>query len=571
LIAVPAEKIETTPRARSLGRLRDYYERKQYKDRPDFWTGKRADGSVAPVRERAPCVVYALPKAIVQQAVRFTFGEGRFPRINVEPIKPDQAPGPGLALSEDEAGAIEQLLAELVDQMRLRSGMRTALRGGLIVGSGVTILSVRKGRFRAEYPRAEHCWPTFVPEGDGEVESLVWCYRFNKLVTDDRGELVERPHFFRRDVTATEYVVYQDALIESGKPVRWVRDEEQSRVHGLGFCPVVWTRNLCEEFSGSVDGEAIYNDFFDEFDALNLAYSQRHRGINYWGSPQPWETGVKGDDGPAAAARTAGTQRKRKDDGGFSAPTSGGDAARAIAVDEVWQYENPEAQVGLLETTGKAFESATKHVDDIKGRILEATSVVLHDAAAVNEKGELSGKALALLFAPLLALVDELRDCWWPHGLRAVLQMALRMVAVLAVTATIFLPRVGEVARILQRFMVQAEGEKVWCPPPLTPIWGRFFSPSEAEVKASVDAAVAAQDGGLIAPKTAASYVADDFGVRDVEAELEEAEKHGLEAAQEQLEAAKKAMGTGGAQGDAGGPPGGDPGAVAGDEDAPAA
>lgn len=570
MLAVPADKIETTPRARCLGRLRDYYAGRQYKGRPDFWTGKTNNGPPVPVRERAPCVIYPLPRAIVQQAARFTFGEGRFPRVCVEPIEADDAPGPGLALSEDEAGALEELVSAIIDQARLRAGMRTALKGGLTVGTGVTILSVRKGRFRAEYPRAEHCWPTFVPEGDGEVESLVWCYRFNKLVMERDGQLVERAHFFRRDITATEYVVYQDALIEGGKEIRWVRDEEQSRAHGLGFCPVVWTRNLCEEFDGSVDGEGIYDGLFDEFDALNLALSQRHRGINYWGSPQPWETGVADGEGPAATARTAGSQRKRKDDGGYSAPSGGGEPARAIAVDDIWRYENPETKVGLLETTGKAFEAATKHVDDIRGRILEAVNVVMHDPSALTSKGELSGKALALLFAPLLGLVDELRDCWWPHGLRAVLEMALRMIAVLVPAKTIFLPRVGEVAQILQRFRVQVEGRELWHPPPLTPIWGRYFSPSEAEVKASVEAATAAVDGGFITKKTGAAYVADDFGVRDVEAEVEEAEEHSLEAAEKMLEA-DGAGAKPGAEDVEEGAPGGDQGAVAGDEEAPGA
>lgn len=570
MIAVPAEKIETTPRARSLGRLREYYEGKQYEHLPDFWTGKRGDGSVAPVRERAPCINYKLPKAIVQQTTRFTFGEGRFPRVSVEPVKPDQAPGPGLVLTEKEAGAIEELVTALINQMRLRSGARTALRSGLITGSGITVLSVQRGRFLLKHPRAEHCWPTFLPESNGEVESITWCYRFDKLV-EERGELMQRPHFFRRDITTTETVVYQDAPIETGKSVRWVRDEEQTRAHGLGFCPVVWTRNLCEEFDGSMDGEAIYDGLFGEFDALNLALSQRHRGINYWGSPQPWETGVKDGEGPAAAARTAGTQRKRKDDGGYSAPAAGGEAARAISVDEVWQYESHEAEVGLLETTGKAFEAASKHVKDIRSRILETCNVVMHDADQLTTRGDISGKALALLLAPLLGLVDELRDCWWPYGVRAILEMALRMVAVLAPTKAIFLPRVGEVAQILQRFLVQDEDRKLWCPPPLTPIWGRYFSPSEEELKATVETAIKAKDGGLITDKTAASYVADDFGVHNVEAELEEVEEHGLEAAQEQLDAARKAMGAGSAPGgDGSGPAGGDPGRVAGDEQAPA-
>jgi hypothetical protein len=565
MVAVPAEKIETTPRARALSRLRAYYEGTQYAGRPDFWTGKRSDGTVVPVRERAPCVVYPLPKAVVNQATRFTFGEGRFPRVCVEPIKADAAPGPGFVLSKEEAAAIEAVLAGVIEMARLRPGMRTWLRGGLTVSSGPAILSLRNGRFCAEYPRSEHCWPTFSEDDPSELESLTWCFRFNKLV-EERGELVERPHFFRRDVTTTDHVVFDDAPIETGKAVSWRVNETASTSHRFGFCPARWCRNLAEEFAGGMDGVAIYEGLEDEFDALNLALSQRHRGINYWGSPQPWESGVAKDDGPAPAARTGATARPRKGEDSYAHASGGGESARAVAVDEIWTYENPEAQVGLLETTGKAFESATLHVNDIRGRILEAVSVVLHDPEAIG-KGEISGKAIALLFAPLLGLVDDLHDCWWPWGLRALLELALRMIAVKGLTETIFLPRVGEVAKILQRFRLPVDGRELWVPPPLTPIWGRPFSPSEAEVKTSVEIATAAKDAGLITNKTAAGYVADDFGVQDVEAELEEAEEESLEAAEhalEQAEAAAKAK-------PPEGPPGGDLGKVAGDVEAPGA
>lgn len=520
---VPAELIETTSRARRLARLRAYYEGHQHDGKPDFWTGQKGNGERVPVRERRPCVIYKLPRAAVNQATAFTFGEGRFPRIQVKPVDADGSAADGLTVTEDEARALEVLLAEVVEQARLRPGMRTMLRGGLSVGTGITILSLRAGRFQAEFPRAEHCWPTFRADDPTEVERLVWCYRFNKLVTNRKGELEERPHFFRRDITTDEHVVYDDAPIEEGKRVEWRRDEEKTRAHGLGFAPVKWCRNLAEEFAGDIDGCSLFEGLEGEFDALDLALSQRHRGINYWGAPQPWESGVGRDDGPATAARTALPERPRRDDG--YSPASETDPARAVAVDEIWKYENDKAKVGLLETTGAAFEAATKHVNDVRGRALETMQVVLHDPATVTGKGELTGKALALLYAPLLSLVDELRDCWWPCGLRAVLEMALRMLAVLGAKARVFLPKASEVATLLQRFLVTIEGRVVWTPPPMVAIWGNYFSPANAEIEAAVRTARSAKDGGLIARRTAASYVASDFGVADVEAELAEAEE----------------------------------------------
>jgi hypothetical protein len=532
------ELIRETRRAKEIGCLEAYFKGTQYDGRPDWFTGAGKDGVPVPLRERKPCIIYPLPKAACQQATRFTFGEGRFPTVAVGATESDDAIAPELAVTAEEAADLTAYLAAVIESAHLKSAMRTLCRHGTSQRTAVAALSVRRGQFAVDMPRARDCWPTFEDaDPAGDVQRMTWCYTFDKEV-DGGGSVVSQTHFFRRDYTDTEVIFYEDAPCRPGQAPEWRIDEERTRPHGLGFCPVVWIRNLPEPECSSIDGVSLYEDLEDEFDALNFALSQRHRGITYFGTPQAYEAGVDDDEEPGEVARV---QRPAKAISATQHPAdpysrirtagrgSAADArARKTAPDQIWSYRNSETKVDLIETTGKAFEVATKHVLDVRARILEAIDVVLLDPMTVAGKGEMSAKALALMYAPLLALVDELRDCWWSFGLAKLLSMILRITAVLRGKG-IFVPRSGRVAEICSRFALKHETGTVWVPPRMTPSWGAYFSPTNQELGQLVDATTKAKAGKIISPATATRAVAPYYGVTDVEAELEDIEAGGLE------------------------------------------
>jgi hypothetical protein len=301
---------------------------------------------------------------------------------------------------------------------------------------------------------------------------------------------------------------------------------------------------MADESGQDLDGESLIEGLEDEFDALNFAYSQRHRGIHYWGTPQPWETGVAEDDGPDASGRTGGPA-------GYSEAGSeilgqfGQVAvpARKIAPSEIWRYQGKDVELGLLETSGKSFEVATNHINDIRSRLLEQMGVVLASMAdtvsRVTAGAEMSAKFLALAHAPMISLAQELRHCWWPFGLERMASMALRIVTELGGEG-ILVPGSKSVAAILKAksyvtFADPANGGQavqMWVSPKMTPVWGRFFDPSTTEVKTAVETAVAARTGGVATLETVTMYVADDLGVEDPQRELQELEDEAEEAAE---------------------------------------
>ena len=539
--AIAPEFNAKTARYQRLARLLAYTNSEQYAGRPDWWTGGR---DKVPLRERAPCIIYPLPKNAALEATRFTFGEGRFPKVVVRAEDADVAVG-GFGLSDDEAKTLQRGVADLIEQTQLKRGARTLLFGGLTSCTAVALLSVRDGSFCVDHARAIDCIPTFKRPGDptSPVVALTWTYQYAAEEPDARtGEPKQVNRYFRRDITEKDVVDYEPEEVVQGKRPRWI--ESAREPHGFSFCPVVWIRNLPAEHRGDIDGTSLLDGLFGEFDALNFALSQRHRGIAFFGTPQPWESGVDEDDGPGADGRTAGpvgySASPALPAGAIAPPgavvhggvcaTGSGAPARTIGPDRIWSYQSADAKVGLIETTGKAFEVATAHVDDISARLKQSMGVVLANAADVLGKGDMSAKFLALVYAPLLALVDDLRECWWGAGLQPILQMLLRMVAELD-GKTLLLRNARGLAAILKGRTMAVEGGSMWLPPPMHPVWGPYFSASDDDVGKAVDAAQKAKDAKLVSDKTAVTYVANHFGVEDVEEELEAIEEDAETAA----------------------------------------
>lgn len=550
--------IQQTDRHQDIARLRAYYDGTQYDHRPDWWTGKDSNGNIVPLRERKPCVIYGLPKAATGQVVRFLLGDGRFPTVNVpckreEPDEDDPEevnepePSPdeieALELDEESAEDLQRWIGEFVERSRLKQRLKALARSGVALRTAVTVMSIRGGRYQFDMPRPEDCWPRFRNDDPAdEVLELAWCYEFEKTVLEN-GKVRRKRYWFRRAWDSENHYVWPDIEKKLGVVPQW--GTPQAIPHGLGFCPVIWARNSTDSAGEDIDGESIYEGLFPQFDALNFAYSQRHRGIFYLGVPQPYETGVDEDDGPEANGRKAGPPGFSQGGGGSTnKPGQQQPAARRMAPDEMWSYQGKDVKVGLIETTGVAFDVATKHVDDIRSRVCEEMGVVMasmHDTTSrVTNGAEMSAKFLALAHAPLLALVGELRHCWWADAIEPILSMALRMCAVLDGKG-ILIPGSRRVAQALKPFLqvtqtVDEDGAeqetRTWMAPKLEPLWGRYFEPSAQEVQQGVTAANLAVDGGLVSRERGTHYIADDFGIDDVDRELEAIEQEKAESLQ---------------------------------------
>lgn len=492
-----------------LGRI---YEGKQYEGRPNWWTGQHKPGDKeAPLRERKPCIIYKLPKAAVRQVVNFLFGEGRFPKISVETSTGD-AGYP--SISTDEASALQKWIAAAIENSCLQTTIQAISERAISCGSAPVIVELVSGTYRFTLPNAQDSWVEFI-DGvpDRGVKRFVWCYEFKAERVDNSGAIVTNVMMFRREWDETNVYIFEPVKSQPGTEIKWGVPEVKP--HGLTFCPVVWVQNE-PEYAEGIDGASLIADLEDEFEALDMALSRRHQGIIYLGAPQLIETGVEEGDGPSADGRRSGPS-------GFSAEGGYNVAAKArrIAPDSVWTYEGKDVDVKLIETSGKAFEVGTLHVNDIRSRILETMSVVLTSMTdtigRVTNGAEMSARFLALAHAPLIALVQRYRQTWWPKALRPILDIMLRMsVEVTAANMSVAVPDTVRVATIA----VKLKSETGWKPLRMTAKWGRFFEPSSSEIKTSTDAAATAKKESLVSHETAVEFVSHDYSIDSVETEL---------------------------------------------------
>ncbi len=535
MATIQPEYFSELPRYKQLTKFRQYLDSKQYEGKPDFFTGQHGNsGEVKPLRERKPCIIYPLPRSAVNQVIRFTFGESRFPRIGVEEIDNENSIA-DQKLSAEEAEQLEKFLDALVEQCHLKPLMRRLMRPGLATGTACALLSLKLGKIVIDIANAEDVLPEF-RDGDPNLEVVraVWCYKYFDTVNGLDGKPERKEFWFRQDFTDKAYLEYARVEVKPNERPQWT--VSRTVTHDFGFCPVVWVRNITESDSRQVDGTSLYDNLLDEFDALNFALSQRHRGIYILGTPQPWETGVEEDDGPQLNGRQA-----RVDSEGYSSPhgkrssASQINPARPSGPHQMWTYRGKDAKVGLLETTGKAFEAATMHVNDIRGRALESMGVVLVNVSEVMGKtqaGEMSAKFLELAYEPLMALVDEMRHCWWPNGLQAILSQAMRIVAARKGKG-IYIPGAEQAAQILERFNVKTDDDgMLWLPPKLVPSWGDYFAPGGDEIKVAVETAQAAKDAGLVPAADASKFVLPYFGREDENEAIDELEAEADAAAE---------------------------------------
>jgi len=507
------EYIREMARYRRLCALQKVYDGKQYDGRADWWTGvHRRGGEVVPLRERKPCVVYRLPKAMVGQVSRFLFGDSRFPRIKVQESK---------AIGDEQREMLQSWIAEFIEQASIKPASRTVAKRGIADGTAVAVIDVLDGQFQLSYPNAKDCAALFEDNDPSKpVVGFVWCYQFEKEVTGQDGKPCLKRHWFRRQWDETSVYTWDDIEVDDNADLEWPAPTVAA--HGLTFCPVIWCRNEAESVDG-VDGISLIDGLEEEFEALDMTLSKRHQGIIYLGAPQIVETGVEEGDGPDESGRQS------RSIGYSAAPESHGitaPKARRLGPQIIWTYEGKDVSVQMLETTGKAFEVGTKHVEDIRSRILEQAGVVLpamnDTTGRVTMGAEMSAKFLALLHAPLLALVSEYRETWWNEWLHSVLSMALRALVDLSAGSSIRLDNSEQVAAIARGFYSVENGKIRWQLPAMKPIWGRYFEPSTSEIKETVGAARDAEDGKLICKKTAVSHIAADFSIDDVEEELDE-------------------------------------------------
>ena len=374
--------VDMPDRSFRLGALEAVLDGRQYDLLPHAFSQERSGaGEYVPLDERRPSVRTGLCRVVVEDSVSLLFSEGHWPSLRVNASRTSVA------------------LAELVRETHLNDTMLEAATRGAVGSVAVLFRAVGRKPFFEVLP-TRLLTPQWSRKDPGTLLSVTERYKVaaqELLALGYDVDPLAGPMWFQRRWDDNAETWYLPVAV--GSPVVASVDPERSVVHGLGFVPIVWMRNI----SGGggfdpegFDGACTFSAAIDTVIEADYLLSQAGRGLKYGSDP----TLVLKD--PNASLSPMAT-----------AVRSGG-VASALTLP-------PEGDAKLLEINGNAAAAVLAHVQELRAIALEA----MHGNRAHGDRlgSAQSGRAIELMSQGLIWLADRLRISYGECGLLSLMQM----------------------------------------------------------------------------------------------------------------------------------------------------
>ena len=413
-----------------------------------------AGGEYIPLRSRRPSVRYPLCRLVVEDSVALLFSEGHFPTIDC----PD--------------AQVHQVVADLVKETRLNLVMtETAIRGS--IGSAAILMRVLRGRVFFTYMDTLYLTPIWDPEAPDDLLSVTERYKVSGRVLAASGYDIADPdqeYWFGRYWDAHAETWFLPTPTTSSQPPSI--DTDRTVMHGLGFVPMVWIRNL-PGFSVTgdpSDGACTFRAAIETQIEIDYQLSQAGRGLKYSSDPT----------------------LLIKEPAGVDAEIVKG-AGNALIVSE-------KGDARLLEIGGTASAAVIEYVGLLRELALES----VHGNRANPDRltAAQSGRALEMLNQGLLSLADNLRVTYGEGALLALLRM---------------------VTRASQKYPLIIGGRRVGpldAGAPLSLRWPDWYPPSSEDRQRDAQTLSTLAAAGHLSRETALKTLAPTYDIEDIPGEL---------------------------------------------------
>jgi hypothetical protein len=418
-----------------------------------FHEERSAGGEYIPLRQRRPSVRYPLARIVVDDSLSLVFSDGHFPTLDSE--NKDARAALGEVVRD---GALNQVMLE------------AALRGS--IGSVAILLRVLRGRMFFNVLQTLFLTPVWAPEEPDMLLSVTEKYKVSGDVLAARGYDSADPQaqywFMRRwDGDAETWFVPWPVAAPQAPEV----DARRTVMHGLGFVPIVWVRNL--PGGDDVDGGCTFRSAVETGIEIDYQLSQAGRGLKYSSDP---------------------TLLIREPVGSDNEIIRGG--GNALVVSE-------KGDAKLLEIGGTAAAAVIEYVRTLREFALEG--VHGNRASADRLTTAQSGRALEMMNQGLIWLADNLRVSYG-EALLQLAQMAIRA---------------------SNRYSLRTHSGAMTAIDPETRLalrWPRWYAPTAEDRQRDASTLKTLADAGQISRETAVKSIADVYGIDDVTAELDRIE-----------------------------------------------
>lgn len=432
------------------------------------YSGTGESANYIPIVKRRPCIIYNMPKIIVNDSVSMLFGSDHYPvaRCNDAPTE-------------------EELLLKIQRKSNLPAKMLSAARTGSL-GSACIVVKVLNRNFYFDVLSTINLWPVFDKYNPRKLVNLREKVKVRGETLVEQGYEIEEKNlrdFFwvQREWTEEEEIYYLPYLCKENDPII-LKDEERSAVHDLGFVPAVWIKNTVS--CHSIDGECTFRPALDISVEVDYQLSQLARLLRYNSDPTMV---IKNPDNlkDQQLIKGSGALMLGKDGDAYMLEMS------SASTNAVIDYSKFLRELALESVRGNRSNPDKMHT--------------------VN-----SGKALQMLNAQLISLVDEMRICYGDEGLLEVLKMVL-MICKSGVYDLEDLDGIDPYSLNIDEAIDS-----------MILHWPSWYPDTSMDDLQEAQTLATLTQNGVISNKTALSHVADKYSITDEDDELGEIEKQNV-------------------------------------------
>ena len=447
-----------------------------------------AGGQTVPVKDRKPVAASGLVRSVVDRFTGLLFSERHHPEIYIDGNDNDS-----------------DYVQTLCNEARLWALCDMARTYGGSMGTAIAGFQFIDGKPQLEVHDPRWCTPIFKNKLTHEVKAIEEKYIFPETLTDDAGGEVEMWFWYRRVITETQDVLYEEMPVGEGDEPDWDNNVANVVDHNLGFCPVVWCQNM--PVADAIDGDPDCYGAYDTVHAINLLRSVAVRGTVYNADPT---LVISTPDKMDEVVKGSGTALKMTE----------GDAK-------------------YLELEGSGPDAADKRAAVLRDQFLEDVKCVIENPETAS--GGRTATEIERTYAAMLAQADRLREQYGQKFITPIVAMMLKAIVQLGtpktddngnkVSSAITLPE-----RVVKKDDGTVESTEVRVYKDggqLQLKWPRYFEITVDDISKAASAAGNAKLAGLIDSEHASRFVAEFFKVTDVRAMLVQIQKEKQQTVEE--------------------------------------
>lgn len=426
----------------------------------EYQGGANGGGTYIPLAQRRPSVIYNIPKIIVDESTSMLFGESHFPVLRGE--------------EQEHTDFFDQL----VKKTHLRSKMLSAAKKGAL-GSVCVLIKVLKGKLFVDVLGTQHLTPIFDWEDPCKLIGLqekrkvsgatLIARGYEGIKEDDKGQM----YYVVREWGEQEEIYYDPYKCEKDQDKKFKpsQDMERSTEHNFGFVPAIWIKN--NEDDEHIDGQCTFSSVIDNGIEIDYQLSQLGRLLRYNSDP----TLVIKD------------------------PSQLSDQQIIKGMGPITLGEHGDAW--LLEMTSGSTTAVIEYVRALREMALE---VVRGNRANPDKLSAIhSGKALQMLNAKLITLVEDLRLAYGENGLKRVICMMIEII------------KGGEFELAVGTSMPEFGDDPM---EDITLEWPEWYPPTPQDDVQESQALQTYVTTGILSKEGALKVIADKYHVLDIKKEL---------------------------------------------------